>query len=289
MAERSETDQVVRIADSHQKNATIRGGNPPSECPIILFKRAKTATAQTQARTLSAVRDSDNILPSKLGQMNGLWLVGRKRVPDSEVQFVRYVSGRVISLSSLKNSTSMLTNLPRFRRAQRELIQKPLLAFSIAVMGNSFGPVSAEEIEWTAGSGTNFLWSDAFNWSLWGPTSVDDVFLTKPIPNPGALSDPHIITLDNGEVANSLTFLGPYTLTAPPPIPAPALSQTSGLKKRFPSSHFAGVTLNSSRITPPYMTIRAMAVPWGGVNSVSTPRRVGRNKKPLRMDFPATS
>lgn len=66
---------------------------------------------------------------------------------------------------------------------------------------------------WDAGSTTDLLWSNAANWGGTEPDGLDDVILPKPIPNPGTLTDPNIITLSAGELANSLSFFGPYTLT----------------------------------------------------------------------------
>lgn len=64
---------------------------------------------------------------------------------------------------------------------------------------------------WDAGSSTNFLWSDALNWS--GdilPGASDDVLFPLLVPNPGTLANPSTITLAAGELANSLTFLSSY-------------------------------------------------------------------------------
>ncbi|MCB1207669.1 MAG: autotransporter-associated beta strand repeat-containing protein [Verrucomicrobiales bacterium] len=69
------------------------------------------------------------------------------------------------------------------------------------------------DVTWTAGSSSDLLWSTSGNWDVGVPTLTSDVFLPKPVPNPGSLTNPQIITLGGGSVANSLTFFAPYTLT----------------------------------------------------------------------------
>ena len=77
-------------------------------------------------------------------------------------------------------------------------------------------PVSlrASTIFWDAGSGTDFQWNTVTNWSPDGlPTSADNLIFPTPIPNPGVLTNPQIITLGAGELARSLYFQSNYTLT----------------------------------------------------------------------------
>jgi fibronectin-binding autotransporter adhesin len=96
----------------------------------------------------------------------------------------------------------------------KRIVVKFTAIVSIVTMAASAGPVTAADAIWTADSNSNFLWSDALNW-LFGvePGVLDDVILPKPIPNPGSLTEPSILTLSNGELANSLRFFAPYTLT----------------------------------------------------------------------------
>lgn len=85
-----------------------------------------------------------------------------------------------------------------------------ILATAITVGGSR--DVSAAPLVWDAGSGSDFLWSTVGNWSGGEPTALDDLTFSLTIPNPGALSDPQIIGLGTGEVANSLSFRNSYTL-----------------------------------------------------------------------------
>ena len=75
-------------------------------------------------------------------------------------------------------------------------------------------PAHGATVNWNAGTGTNFLWNDAINWdSGFAPLAVDDLVFVSPIPNPGSLTNPHLLTLPVGAVANSLNFADSYTLT----------------------------------------------------------------------------
>lgn len=66
---------------------------------------------------------------------------------------------------------------------------------------------------WTAGSGENFQWSSAANWSAAAEPTIDDhVVLPAPIPNPGALLSPEGILLGVGTLAKSLTVSAGYVL-----------------------------------------------------------------------------
>ena len=74
--------------------------------------------------------------------------------------------------------------------------------------------LSAATVTWSAGSTTDLLWNTSGNWSsAAAPIATDDLIFVSPIPNPGALSNPQIITLGAGSVANSLSFKNNYTLT----------------------------------------------------------------------------
>ncbi len=95
--------------------------------------------------------------------------------------------------------------LPHLPSIRRSLIIAGSLACS-STLGFS-------QTVWDAASGTDFLWSNAANWGGTEPDGLSDVILPKPIPNPGTLTDPNIITLSAGEQANSLSFFAPYTLT----------------------------------------------------------------------------
>ncbi|MBX7209040.1 MAG: autotransporter-associated beta strand repeat-containing protein [Verrucomicrobiaceae bacterium] len=66
---------------------------------------------------------------------------------------------------------------------------------------------------WNANSLADFLWSTAGNWSGGVPLSADNVLFGRPVPNPGSLPNPSIITLGAGSVANALSFKDNYTLT----------------------------------------------------------------------------
>lgn len=98
--------------------------------------------------------------------------------------------------------------------AQKVTARFPATLLAASLLFSSPATLRSDDVEWTAGSGTNFSWSDLLNW-LGGfePGAGDDVFLPKPVPNPGTLTDPQFITLSNGELANSLSFFAPYTLT----------------------------------------------------------------------------
>lgn len=105
---------------------------------------------------------------------------------------------------------------PRRRSGAREPKFSPL-RFSLAAftcLAFASGPAGAATVIWDAGSTTDLAWSTATNWDgNTEPTGADDVVLPKPIPNPGVLTNPHIITLTAGETANSVSFFSPYTLT----------------------------------------------------------------------------
>jgi hypothetical protein len=74
--------------------------------------------------------------------------------------------------------------------------------------------LSAANVSWSAGSGTDLLWNTTSNWSSGvAPISTDDLIFPGVIPNPGILSSPQIITLGTDSVANSLRFSNSYTLT----------------------------------------------------------------------------
>jgi len=77
----------------------------------------------------------------------------------------------------------------------------------------SIGSLLGADATWTAGSSTDLLWSTAGNWDVGVPTLASDVILPDPIPNPGSLGNPNVITLGAGSLANSLSFFAPYTLT----------------------------------------------------------------------------
>jgi autotransporter-associated beta strand protein len=75
-------------------------------------------------------------------------------------------------------------------------------------------PVQAATVTWTAGSGADFLWSQILNWSGGVlPAASDDVIFATPLPNPGVLPNPNVITLGAGSIANSLELQNSYTLT----------------------------------------------------------------------------
>ncbi|MBL9092061.1 MAG: autotransporter-associated beta strand repeat-containing protein [Planctomycetaceae bacterium] len=74
-------------------------------------------------------------------------------------------------------------------------------------------PLSAAETMWTAGSSTNFDWSEAANWSGGVPSAVADVVLPTPVPNPGALLDPQTLNLSSDALARSLLFADDYVLS----------------------------------------------------------------------------
>lgn len=50
-------------------------------------------------------------------------------------------------------------------------------------------------IDWSAGSSSDFLWSNATNWAGGVPTATDDAVFVSPIPNPGTLPNSNIILL----------------------------------------------------------------------------------------------
>jgi len=68
-------------------------------------------------------------------------------------------------------------------------------------------------IDWSAGSSSDFLWSNATNWAGGVPTATDDAVFVSPIPNPGTLPNSNIILLGASSVANSLSFKNAYTLS----------------------------------------------------------------------------
>lgn len=72
--------------------------------------------------------------------------------------------------------------------------------------------IQAQTVTWTAGSGTNFNWSDPANWS--GPEPLLTTAVIFPtIPNPGSQPTPGTLLLSLGELAQSLTFnASGYTL-----------------------------------------------------------------------------
>lgn len=89
-----------------------------------------------------------------------------------------------------------------------------LRAYSLAAAfaALSSGGTLNGQVEWTAGSNSNFNWGNAANWNLGVPTSDDDVIFGSPVPNPGALLNPDQIVLGAGSLANSIWFQGNYAL-----------------------------------------------------------------------------
>ncbi len=87
-----------------------------------------------------------------------------------------------------------------------------LLALLMAVW--QVAPVThAATVTWNASSGANFNWVDVLNWdSGMVPTTLDDLIFVSPIPNPGILPNPNVITLGAGSLANTLSFRDRYTL-----------------------------------------------------------------------------
>jgi autotransporter-associated beta strand protein len=76
-------------------------------------------------------------------------------------------------------------------------------------------PLQAATNNWTAGSATDLLWNTTGNWSsAAAPIFTDDLIFLGIIPNPGALTNPQIITLGAGSLANSLSFKNNYTLSS---------------------------------------------------------------------------
>lgn len=74
-------------------------------------------------------------------------------------------------------------------------------------------PLCAADITWTAGSNSNFNWATAANWSAGVPTLADNVFFLSPVPNPGSLPLPGVVSLGAGSLAGSLSFKDNYTLS----------------------------------------------------------------------------
>jgi len=104
----------------------------------------------------------------------------------------------------------MKTPLSLVSRASRRCT----VVFTALALALPSGPATAADVFWSAGSGTGFSWSDFFNWIGDIEPGVDgDVIFPKPIPDPGMLGDPQIISLSIGELANSLSLFAPYTLT----------------------------------------------------------------------------
>jgi hypothetical protein len=63
-----------------------------------------------------------------------------------------------------------------------------------------------------SGKRTDLLWSTSGNWDVGIPTLSSDVIFSDPVPNPGSLGNPNVITLGAGSLANSLSFSTSYTL-----------------------------------------------------------------------------
>ena len=79
--------------------------------------------------------------------------------------------------------------------------------FALVAFWQIAQPLQAATIVWDAGSSSNFLWNTTTNWNPDGlPGAADDLTFLATIPNPGALTNPSIITLGAGELANSLRF-----------------------------------------------------------------------------------
>jgi autotransporter-associated beta strand protein len=74
------------------------------------------------------------------------------------------------------------------------------------------GIAKSADTTWTAGSATDLLWSTSGNWDVGIPTLSSDVIFSDPVPNPGSLGNPNVITLGAGSLANSLSFSTSYTL-----------------------------------------------------------------------------
>lgn len=87
-----------------------------------------------------------------------------------------------------------------------------ILSVFLAAFTSAWQPALAADKNWTAGSGTNFNWSDAANWSAGLPGLADDLFFNMPVPNPGTLANPNFINLSAGSLANRLTVRDNYTL-----------------------------------------------------------------------------
>jgi autotransporter-associated beta strand protein len=71
-------------------------------------------------------------------------------------------------------------------------------------------PILAANINWTAGSTANFDWQTPANWSGGVPTINDDVFFGTPVPNPGMLTNPQVISLNATSAARSLAIWDNY-------------------------------------------------------------------------------
>lgn len=101
----------------------------------------------------------------------------------------------------------------KFNRTLRKTGGIACIAAMLMQIGIGVPQARATDQIWNAGSSLDFLWSTIANWSAGGPGSGDNVFFNRPIPNPGLLLNPSIITLGSGSVANSLTIKDNYTLT----------------------------------------------------------------------------
>jgi autotransporter-associated beta strand protein len=110
--------------------------------------------------------------------------------------------------------TSSIREGSPFLRFLRRKSQGAFTALMLGCLAMWSTQVGGADTNWTAGSSANFLWSDANNWSLLAtPTAADNAFFLSPVPNPGALPNPSIITLGAGSLANLLSFKDNYTLT----------------------------------------------------------------------------
>jgi autotransporter-associated beta strand protein len=108
----------------------------------------------------------------------------------------------------MNSRSSTVLSLLRRQRRWMTIVMTVIMAFWQIAQ-----PLQAANISWTAGSAANLNWADTTNWNLAVPTASDDVFLGKPIPNPGALVAPNVITLGSGSLARSLAFQDSYTLS----------------------------------------------------------------------------
>jgi autotransporter-associated beta strand protein len=148
-------------------------------------------------------------------------------------------------------------------------------------------PLQGATVNWTAGSSTDFNWATSANWDIGVPTAADDVVFGTPVPNPGVLPTPSVITLGAGSVANSLRLRDNYTLVG-----GDLTLSTGGIHAGFVTSStigsllsgVSGLTLTGGgavRLTNATNTYTGTTTVADGSLIISAPGALGLSSSPV--------
>ena len=109
-------------------------------------------------------------------------------------------------MSNMKNH-SMLSKLRQQRRPIASMLAALIALWQVGQ------PILAADVNWNAGSGSNFNWFEGANWSAGIPGLADNAILPFTIPNPGVLANPGVIVLDSSSTVNLVSFSNNYSIT----------------------------------------------------------------------------